>query len=160
MGLEWISFFLCFSVVFAFCLCFCALYIFFDFVLVFLRILFLCFYSFLFGAQEILVFHISGSCCRLSLNLRPRGKLPKTCKKRESRSDPVYTKPIRNFPSDAPFSKLRPNDPSCGLTNDTREDPITESSRPITKNNSPKNVWCNVTVRDYKLNYFRIVWWM
>ena len=29
------------------------------------------------------------------------------------------------------------NDPSSGLTNDTREDPITESHRPIAKNNSP-----------------------
>ena len=44
---------------------------------------------------------------------------------------------IRNIPSDAPFSRLRPNEESSGLTNDTKEDPITESHRPIANRNSP-----------------------
>ena len=78
-----------------------------------------------------------GSCCRLSLSLRLRGNC-KTPKKRKFCSDSVYTNPVRNFPSDAPFSRLRPNDPSSRLTNDTRENPITASHGPIANKNSPK----------------------
>ena len=57
MGLEWISFFLGFSVVFAFCLCFCALsfsvlFYFSAFSLFPLFFVFLCFYS----SEKILVF--------------------------------------------------------------------------------------------------------
>ena len=38
----------------------------------------------------------AGSCCRWSLNFRPRGKQQKTAK-REFCSDPVYTNPVRTF---------------------------------------------------------------
>ena len=97
---------------------------------------FLCFFAssfFLFVSKDVGVFcTFPGSCCRLSLSLRLRGNC-KNPKKREFHSDPVYTNSVRNFPSDAPFSRLRPNDPSSGLTNDTREDPITASHRPIAK---------------------------
>ena len=109
---------------------------FFPFFFVFLCFLHLRF--FLFVSRDLSVFcTFPGSCCRLSLSLRLRGNC-KNPKKREFRSDPVYTNSVRNFPSDAPFSRLRPNDPSSGLTNDTREDPITESHRPIANKNSPK----------------------
>ena len=37
----------------------------------------------------------------------------KNCKK-GILPDPVYINPVRNFPSDAPFSRLRPNDPALG----------------------------------------------
>ena len=98
------------------------------------------FFVFLLVSKDFSVFcTFPGSCCRLSLSLRLRGNC-KNPKKRKFRSDPIYTNPVRNFPSDAPFSRLRPNDPSPRLTNDTREDPITASHRPIANKNSPKIV--------------------
>ena len=138
--------FLHFSVVFAFCLCFCALS--FSFLFYFsasflfplfpLFFAFLCFSLFLLVSKDFSVFcTFPGSCCRLSLSLWLRGNC-KNPKKRKFRSDPVYPNPVRNFPSDAPFSGLRPNDPSSRLTNDTREDPITASHGPIANKHSPK----------------------
>ena len=99
---------------------------------------FLCFSLFLFVSEDFSVFcTFPSSCCRLSLSLRLWGNC-KNPKKRKFRSDPIYTNPVRNFPSDDPFSRLRPNDPSSRLTNDTREDLITESHRKIAKKHSPK----------------------
>ena len=99
---------------------------------------FLCFSLFLLVSTDFSVFcTFPGSCCRLSLSLRLWGNC-KNLKKRKFRSDPVYTNPVRNFPSDAPFSRLRPNDPSSRLTNDTREDPIRASHGPIANKSSPK----------------------
>ena len=95
---------------------------------------FFVFLCFLLVSKDFSVFcTFPGSCCRLSLSLRLRGNC-KNPKKRKFRSEPVYTNPVRNFPSDAPFLRLRPNDPSTRLTNDTREDPITASHGPIAKN--------------------------
>ena len=165
MGLEWISFLLRFSVLFAFCLCFSALsfpflFYFSAFFLFPLFFVFLCFSLFLLVTKDFSVFcTFPGSCCRLSLSLRLRGNC-KNPKKRKFRSDPVYTNPVRNFPSDAPFSRLRPNDPSSRPTNDTREDPITASHGPIANKNCPKIFWCNVSAQHSKINYFRILWWM
>ena len=135
---------------FAFCLCFCALFCFFFvfaffffvlrfFVFSLVFIWFLHFSSSLFWAQEILVFSahfqvVAVDCPSSSAT----GKTAKKLQQKEFRSDPVYTNPVGNFPSNAPFAKLRPNDPSYGLTNDTREDPTMESSRPMTKKNPPK----------------------
>ena len=124
---------------------------FFSFSMFFLLLLF----SFLVSGEFCVFCIFPSSCCRLSLNL-PK----KTAKKRVFRSDPVYTNPVRNFPSDALFSRLRPNDPSSGLTNDTREDPITESHRPITKTKSQKIFRCNVAAQNCKLKYFRILFGM
>ena len=173
MGLEWIRFFffvslscLHFACVFAlshffvvsvlfFCLFsfFRSSSSFFRFSLFSLFFLHLCF--FLFVSRDFSVFcTFPGGCCRLSLSLRLR-ETARTRKKREIRSDPVYTNSVRNFPSDAPFSRLRPNDPSSGLTNDTREDPITESHRPIANQNSPKIFWCNGSAQYSIVNYFR-----
>ena len=106
---------------------------------------FLCF-SLFFASSFLLVrfkkfecfLHISRQLLSIVPQSSATGKLQKHEKKREFRSDPVYTNSVRNFPSDAPFSRLRPNDPSSGLTNDTREDPIAESHRPIANKNSPK----------------------
>ena len=143
-----------FSVVFAFCLCFCGLsfsflfcfrlfpfplfFVFLCLSLFFFLFSFLCFSLSLFVSKDCGVFcTFPGSCCRLSLSLRLRGNC-KNPKRRKFRSDPVYTNPVRNFPSGAPFSRLRPNDPSSRLTNDTRGDPFTESHRPIATKTSPK----------------------
>ena len=139
MGLEWIS---CVSLSCLHFACVLALFLFFRFFrrssFFFVFFAFLCFSLFLFVSEDFSVFcTFPGSCCRLSLSLRLRGNC-KNPKKRKFRSDPAYTNPVRNFPSDAPFSRLRPNDPSSRLTNDTREDPITESHRPIANKNSPK----------------------
>ena len=117
---------------------------FFRFSLFFFFLCFLHLRFFLFVSRDLSVFcTFPGSYCRLSLSLRLRGNC-KNPKKREFRSDPIYTNSVRNFPSDARFSRLRPNDPSSGLTNDTREDRndtredrITESHRPIANKNSP-----------------------
>ena len=120
---------------------------------------FLCFFVSFYSSQEMLSVFCTfpGSCCRLSLSLRLRGNCKNPKKGREFRSDPIYTDSIRNFPSDAPFSRLRPNDPSSGLTNDTREDPITASHRPIAKTNSPNIFRCNVRAQYSIINYLRIV---
>ena len=101
MGLEWICFFLRFSVVFAFCLCFCALSFFFGcfgfvfclfsfFPLIFVFFpLFRCF--FLFFASSFLFIHFKRFECflhisRQKLSIVPQssatGKLPKPEKKR------------------------------------------------------------------------------
>ena len=143
MGLEWIFFFLRFSVVFAFCLCFCFFvrfvfppffFVFLLFSFFFVRI-FVSFYSF----QELLVFSAHFQAVAVDCpSVFGYGETAKACKNKEFHSDPVYTNPVRYFPSDAPFSRLRPNDPSSGLTNDTREDPTTESHRPIAKKNPRK----------------------
>ena len=141
----------------------CVFALFFVFVCVFrisffpLFFVFLSFHTFL----EILVFSARFQAVAVDYpSVFGYEETAKTRKKREFRSDPIYTNPIRNFPSDAPFSRLRPNDPSFGLTNDMKEDPITESHRPIAKKHSPKIFWCNVTGQHSTINYFRIVWWM
>ena len=163
MGLEWLSFFFRFSVVFALCLCFCALS--FSFLFYFPPFPFSAFlrFSLFFFAftclKDLCFLHISRQLLSIVPQSSATGKLQNP-KKRKFRSDPVYTHPVRNFPSDAPFSRLRPNDPSSRLTNDTREDPITASHGPIANRNSPKIFWCNVSAQHSKINYFRIFWWM
>ena len=129
------SAYLCFSLfffVFSVFLCFSL------FFFVFFHI-FVSFYSF----QEILVFSAHFQAVAVDCpSVFGYGETAKTRKKkREFRSDPVYTNSVRNFPSDAPFSRLRPNDPSSGLTNDTREDPITASHRPIAKKEFPPKIF-------------------
>ena len=142
---------------FAFCLCVLRSF-FFIFVLFFRLFPFSAFLRFFFfySFQKILVFsaHFQAVAadCPSVFQLRGNCKNPK---KRKFRSDPVYTNPVRNFPSDAPFSRLRPNDPSSRLTNDTREDLITASHGPIANKNSPKIFWCSVSAQHSKINYFR-----
>ena len=115
--------------------------LFFFFVFRCFSLFFVVFLCFSFSFQEISVFSAYFQAVAVDCpSVFGYGETAKTLQKREFRSDPVYTNPGRNFPSDAPFSRLRPNDPSSGLTNDTREGPITESSRPITKTYSPK-IW-------------------
>ena len=94
---------------------------------------------FFFVSRDLSVFcTFPGSCCRLSLSLRPRKKkLQKPAKKGISLR-PRLHQPRQKLSERCSFSRLRPNDPSSGLTNDTREDPITESSRPITKKGPKK----------------------
>ena len=151
MGLEWICFFLRFSVVFAFCLCFCAL----SFFLVvsvlcfacfpFFRsssffspffVVFLCFLHlrfFLFVSRDLSVFcTFPGSCCRLSLSLRLRENC-KNPKKKEFRSDPVYTDSVRNFPSDAPFQDSDPMKKALGWPMIRERIPLRQATGPLQK---------------------------
>ena len=151
MGLEWICFLFCVSLL---CLHFACVFVLSRFCFVVVSVLFfaffpfsvyLCFFFpfffvflcflhlrfFLFVSRDLSVFcTFPGSCCRLSLSLRLRWNC-KNPKEREFRSDPVCTNSVRNFPSDAPFSRLRPNDPSSGLTNDTREDSSRKATGPL-----------------------------
>ena len=174
MGLEWFLFFaflcrVCILLVFLhsfFSCLFFALFLFpliffFVFLRLFLFFVFLCFFVSFYSSQESLVFSAHFQAVAVDcLSVFGYGETAKTPRKREFRSDPVYTNPVRNFPSDAPFARLRPNDPSSGLTNDMREDPITESHRPIAKNKSQNLFWCNVSAQHSKIHYFRIFWWM
>ena len=91
-GWSEFPFLLRFPVVFALCLCFCVLFFFFLGLLVSLFIFCFCFFfSFSSFFEVVFVFFVSrgfsvfcpfpGNCCRLSLSLRPRGKLQKTAVK-------------------------------------------------------------------------------
>ena len=145
MGLEWISLFFAFLCRVCICLCFCALF----FIIVFAFLLFPLFFVFFFLCFSHLHFFlfqenlVSSAHFKAVTVDRPSafgyGETAKTPRKRKFCSDPVYTNPVRNFLSDAPCSRLRPNDPSSGLTNDTREDPITDSHRPIATKKFPEN---------------------
>ena len=96
--------FLRFSVVFAFCCIFCRSFSFY-FCISFsgsasLPVCF--FFSFFFVSGDFSVF------CTFPGSLRPQGKLPKTAKKREFRSDPVYTNPRKEL-SDQICTEKRKN---------------------------------------------------
>ena len=151
ISLSCLHFACVFALFFFFVFVFC-LFSFFRLSSFFFFLVFLCFFVSLFVSRDFSVF----CTFRLSLSLRLRGNCKNPKKKREFRSDPVYTNSVRNFPSDAPFSRLRPNDPSSGLTNDRREDPITANHRPIAHKNSPKIFCCNVSAQYSIINYFRI----
>ena len=69
------------------------------------------------------------------LQSRPRGKIQKKLQKGNFAPTSSPPTPSETLPSDAPFSRLRPNDPSSGLTNDTREDPVADRNRTLTKTN-------------------------
>ena len=66
------------------------------------------------------------------------GKLQKPEKKKGISLRPRLHGLCQKLSKRCSFSRLRPNEESSGLTNDTREDPIMESHRPIANKNSPK----------------------
>ena len=145
-------FFFCFSVVFAFCLCFCALSFFFGcfgfvfclfsfFPLIFVSFprfslfffvfcIFVSFYSF----QEIWVFSAHFQAAAVDCpSVFGYGKTAKTRKKKEFRSDPVYTDSVRNFPSDAPFQDSDPMKKALGWPMIRERIPLRQATGPLQK---------------------------
>ena len=116
---------LCFSLQFSFSLFF---FVFLCFSLFFF--VFLCF-SLFYSSQKISVFSAHFQAVAVD---RP-SKKPE---EKEISLRPHLDEPRQKLSERCSFSRLRPNDPSSRLTNDTREDPIMESHWPIAKTNSPK----------------------
>ena len=148
-------FFLRFSVVFAFCLCFCALSLF----LVVSVLCFACFpffrlssfffpvfrcFSLFFASSFLFIrfkrfecfLHISRQLLSIVPQSSAKGKLQKPEKKGISLRPRLYGL-CQKLSKRRSFSRLRPNEESSGLTNDTREDPITASHRPTAKKKFP-----------------------
>ena len=81
--------------------------------------------------------HISRQLLSIVPQSSATGKLQKPDKKGISLRPRLYGL-CQKLSKRRSFSRLRPNEESSGLTNDTREDPITASHRPTAKKNSPK----------------------